>query len=372
MSDSIYNLPVEQKIGQLFFIGVQGTTVDDRTDALLTKIQPGGICLFARNIREASQTRELLALLKRHVRILPFLSLDQEGGLVDRLRRIITPMPAANSFRDVVTASRFGAIVAETIRILGFNMDFAPVVDVIDEKRETPNNGMLSRAFGRNENDVVSLAGAFLESLQSNGCLGCVKHFPGLGSTAVDSHEKLPTVDITEKELRQRDLVPYQQLLDRKLVHAVMVAHAAYPNTGLQEKGQNGTLLPSSLSRRIVTDLLRNEMQFNGLVITDDLEMGAIVKNFGVGEACVMAVEAGVDMLAICASAERINEGFDSVLAAVKSGRVSEDRVDESLSRIDTARALLQEPLEFNTQRLAELSDMVAWLNDSLRAETRP
>ena len=367
MNESLHNLPLEQKIGQLFSIGIAGPAVDDQTTELLNKVQPGGICLFTRNVREAAQTRELLSLLKRHLSITPFLSLDQEGGLVDRLRRVITPMPAANLVRDAETASRFGAIVAETVRILGFNIDFAPVVDVIDDKRETPNNGMFSRAFGRSENDVVSLAGAFLESLQSNGCLGCIKHFPGLRAAAVDSHEELPTVDITEEELRQRDLVPYRQLLDRKLVHAVMVAHAAYPNTGLQEKAQNGTLLPSSLSRRIVTDLLRNELQFNGLVITDDLEMGAIVRNFGVGEACVMAVEAGVDMLAICASADRINDGFDSVLVAAKSGRVSEDRIDESLSRIDAARALLQEPLEFNTQRLSELSDMVARLNDDVK-----
>ena len=366
MSASLHDLPLEQKIGQLFSIGISGTTIDDQTSELLTKVQPGGICLFARNIREAAQTRELLGLLKRHVPLTPFLSLDQEGGLVDRLRRIITPMPAANLIRDAETASRFGAIVAETVRILGFNMDFAPVVDVIDDKRETPNNGMFSRAFGRNEKDVFSLAGAFLEALQQNGCLGCVKHFPGLGAATVDSHEELPTVDIAEEELRQKDLVPYRQLFDQKLVHAVMVAHAAYPNTGLQEQAQNGTLLPSSLSRRIVTDLLRNELQFNGLVITDDLEMGAIVKNFGIGEASVKAVEAGVDMLAVCASADRINDGFDSVLAAVKSGRVSEDRIDESLARIDAARSLQQEPLEFNTQRLAELSDMVARLKEEL------
>jgi len=366
MTDTLNRLSLSHKIGQLFFIGISATAVDDQTSQLLTKIQPGGICLFARNIREAAQTRELLGLLKRHVPLTPFLSLDQEGGLVDRLRRTITPMPAANLIRDAETASRFGAIVAETVRILGFNMDFAPVVDVIDDKRETPNNGMFSRAFGRNEKDVFSLAGAFLEALQQNGCLGCVKHFPGLGAATVDSHEELPTVDIAEEELRQKDLVPYRQLFDQKLVHAVMVAHAAYPNTGLQEQAQNGTLLPSSLSRRIVTDLLRNELQFNGLVITDDLEMGAIVKNFGIGEASVKAVEAGVDMLAVCASADRINDGFDSVLAAVKSGRVSEDRIDESLARIDAARSLQQEPLEFNTQRLAELSDMVARLKEEL------
>jgi beta-N-acetylhexosaminidase len=367
MRESPHDLSLEKKIGQLFFIGIGGTAIDDQTSELLNKINPGGICLFARNMRQAEQTRELLDRLRQFCDATPFLSLDQEGGLVDRLRRIITPMPAANLIPDPETAARLGAIIAETVRILGFNMDFAPVVDVIDAKRENVNNGMFSRAFGRDAKEAAALAGAFLDALQGGGCLGCVKHFPGLGSAAVDSHEELPQVTISGDELRAVDLFPYQQLFAQGSIDSVMVAHAAYPNIGLQEQAQNGKLLPSSLSGRVITDLLRSELGYDGLVITDDLEMGAIVKNFGVGEACVMAVEAGADMLAICASAERINEGYDALFDAAQSGRISEDRVDESLTRIDSARSLLQDPLEFDTQRLAELSDMTARLNDELK-----
>src|SRR6478736_6330315 len=135
-------LSLEQKIGQLFFIGIGSTAVDVATEELLTEIEPGGVCLFARNIRESVQTRELLDSLRERSKVLPLLSLDQEGGLVDRLRRLITPMPAANLFKDAGTVERFGSIVAEVIRILGFNMDFAPVVDVITKERESVSNGL--------------------------------------------------------------------------------------------------------------------------------------------------------------------------------------------------------------------------------------
>ena len=367
MTNSLSQLSIEEKVGQLFFIGIGGTTVDAITTTLLNEIAPGGICLFARNIREARQTRDLLDELQDRANCTHFLSLDQEGGLVDRLRRLITPMPSANLFRNAASVGRYGAIVAEIIRILGFNMDFAPVVDVITKDRESVSNGMFSRAFGENAEQAAELAGAFLDALRSGGCVGCVKHFPGLGAAEVDSHEELPQVNISDDELRTVDLVPYHLLLDRNSVHAVMVAHAAYPNTGLQERSADDKLLPSSLSGNFITGLLRTELQFDGLVITDDLEMGAIIKNFGIGEGCVLAINAGADMLAICADPSRIREGFRSVLDAVESGRISEDRLDESLRRIEAAKSLLHEPLPFNPQRLAELSDEVTRLKDELK-----
>jgi len=361
------DLTIEQKVGQLFFIGIPGTIVDQQTADLLDKISPGGVCLFARNIREASQTRNLLEEVRERSATTPFMSLDQEGGLVDRLRRIITPMPAASLFIDSDTVGRFGSLVAEIVRVLGFNMDFAPVVDVIDEKRESVKNGLFSRAFGRNAEQAAEFTGAFLEKLQEGGCLGCIKHFPGLGASTVDSHEELPQVPIDEDEFDAVDVLPYRRLFERNLVHSVMVAHAAYPNTGLQEQVQNGTLLPSSLSGRVVSGLLRDELEFNGLVITDDLEMGAIIKNFGIEDACVMAIEAGADMLAICADPERINAGYDAVLRSVRSGRITEDRIDQSIDRIAAEKSLLKEPLPFDSQRLAELSDSIARLNDELK-----
>jgi len=369
MIEQLRALPLKEKIGQLFFIGIPGPQVDDAARSLLSEVSPGGVCLFARNIREAEQTRRLLDEVRLMLPATPFLSVDQEGGLVDRLRRIMTPIPAANKIDDVNAAARLAGIVAGALRILGFNMDFAPVVDVIDEQRAKHTNGLFSREFGKSKEDVVSLAGAFLETLQQNGIIGCLKHFPGLGAANIDSHVELPQVDVSETELREIDLYPYRELLARGEAKALMAAHAAFPRTALQEVDQNGKLLPSSLSSNFITNLLRDEMSYGGLVITDDLEMGAIVKNYGVGEACKMAVNAGVDMLAICADPHAIRDGYDAVLNAVETGEISDERIDDSLVRIAALKGQLSDPLEFNVDRLQYLSNEVASLNEDLNRD---
>ena len=364
--DDLRSLPLGQKVGQLFFIGIAGPEIDEATSNLLSEISPGGICLFARNIRERQQTRDLLDSFRRALPVTPFLSIDQEGGLVDRLRRIMTPMPAANKLRTADDAANLAGIISETLLTLGFNMDFAPVVDVIDHARSARTNGLFSREFGRSKDDVVSLAGTFLDTIQKGGIIGCIKHFPGLGGAGVDSHEELPQVTISEEELLSTDVFPYRELLKTGDVNAVMVAHAAFPQLSLQETDKNGKLLPSSLSYNFVTNLLRGELHYDGLVITDDLEMGAIVKNYGIGEACKMAVNAGVDMLAICADPERIREGYNAVLAAVESGEISPERLDQSLSRVAKLKTQLSPPKAFDAERLDRLSQRIADLNEHL------
>ncbi len=364
MIDSTNSLSLEQKVGQLFFIGIPGAEIDDSTRELLGEILPGGICLFARNIREAEQTRKLLDDITALLPVSPFLSIDQEGGLVDRLRRVVTPMPAANKIRSVAEAAKLGEIIALTLRSLGFNMNFAPVVDVIDETRAAYSNGLHSRAFGRDGEQVADLASAFLDSLQDHGIVGCLKHFPGLGASQVDSHEELPVVEISENELSEIDLYPYREMLSR--AKSVMIAHAGYPQHRLQETDKHGKLLPSSLSRNFVTTILRDELQFDGLVITDDLEMGAIVKNYGIGDACKMAINAGADMLAICADPDKIVEGYRTVLAAAKSGDISTERIDESILRIATLKRKLHLPTQFDTDKLRLLSAEIVGFNQNL------
>ena len=360
-------LLLNQKIGQLFFIGIPGPQVDEPTRELLNEISPGGVCLFSRNIREAEQTRHLLDEIRGLLPVTPFLSIDQEGGLVDRLRRIMTPMPAASKLRNADDASSLAAIIGESLRILGFNMDFAPVVDVVDEARAKYSNGLFSRAFGNSNEDVLTIGGAFLATLQQNGIIGCLKHFPGLGASSVDSHEELPQVSISEDELFSTDFFPYRELLKSGAPKVVMAAHVAFPRVNLQETDQNGKLLPSSLSKNFITNLLRDELGFNGLVITDDLEMGAIVNNYGIGEACKMAVAAGGDMLAICADPDAIRAGYDAVRVAVGTGEIAEERIDASLARIAKLKKEISEPMEFDATRLQALSDQVAALNESLR-----
>ena len=366
MIEQLRALPLKERIGQLFFIGIPGPEADDATRELLSEITPGGVCLFARNIREASHTRLLLDDIRDLSTVTPFLSIDQEGGLVDRLRRIMTPMPAANKMRNAADAIRLAEIIGETLGILGFNMDFAPVVDVIDAERAKHPNGLFSREFGRSKEDVVAMAGAFLKSLQDNGIIGCLKHFPGLGAAKVDSHEELPQVEVSENELNEIDLYPYRELITGGEAKAVMAAHTAFPSIELQEIDQSGKLLPSSLSDNFINTLLRGTLQFDGLAITDDLEMGAIVKNYGIGDACKMAVGAGIDMLTICADPQAIREGHQAVLDAVSAGELSEDRIDESLFRVAALKENLADPLEFNADRISKLSDKVAAFNEDL------
>lgn len=360
------SLSAEQKIGQLFFIGIPGPVIDEAARELLSKIEPGGICLFARNIRDAEQTRGLLNNIRETLSTTPFLSLDQEGGLVDRLKRIMTPMPAPGRLQSGADAAELAAIIGETLRILGFNMDFAPVVDVIDGHREKYTNGLFSRTFGNSKEDTALFAGEFVNALQAKGIFACLKHFPGLGAARVDSHEELPAVELSESELNDTDLYPYRRRLSPSNIRVVMAAHASFPRHRLQELDQNGKLLPSSLSFNFITNLLRGELGFDGLVITDDLEMGAIIKNYGVGEACKMAINAGVDMLAICARPSAITDGYNAVVKAVKNGEIGMDRIDISLERIAKLKTQLFEPTEFDRERLEGLKNMIAGLNSRL------
>jgi beta-N-acetylhexosaminidase len=280
----------------------------------------------------------------------------------------MTPMPAPSKLRNTAEAAELAAIIGESLAILGFNMDFAPVVDVIDEGRSKYTNGLFSRTFGSSKEDVTAFAGEFLDSLQENGIAGCLKHFPGLAAARVDSHEELPVVEIAESELSEIDLYPYRELLTAGKVAAIMAAHATFPKHRLQETDQNGKLLPSSLSYGFITKMLREELSFDGLVITDDLEMGAIVKNYGIGEACKMAVLAGVDLLAICAGPENVRAGFNAVLSAVESGEISTSRLDESIMRIAAAKRNISKPKPFDSGRLTQLSIKVADLNSRLNS----
>jgi beta-N-acetylhexosaminidase len=369
MPDNLLNLPIEQKIGQLFFIGLPTFEITPATRSLLNDLKPGGVCLFARNIRSIEQTRRLNNEIIEILPVQPLLSIDQEGGLVDRLRRLLTPMPAPRVIHQkggLADVRAVASIIAEVLRLLGFNMDFAPVVDVITPPREKFSNALYTRIYGDTKYSVTEFAGAFLDSLQAGGVLGCLKHFPGLGASNIDSHEELPVADADRKELFETDLFPYRSLFESHQIPAVMVAHATFPNFDLQEKDSNGKLLPTSLSRQIIEQLLRKELGFRGLTITDDLEMGAILKNYSFGEACKMAIVAGEDMLCLSSNIEAMHTGFEAILKAVQTGEISENRIDESLQRISKLKSLAKPALDFEATRLAELSAEIAGLNAKL------
>lgn len=371
LPEQFHSLTLEQQIGQFLFIGLPGTEIDAETRDLVTQVQPGGVIIFGRNVASPEQLRSLLDGVRELVATPLLCGIDQEGGLVDRLRRIFTPMPAARTIRqhgDLAAARALGRITGETLRMLGFNLNFAPVMSIMTDDRDLLSNGLYSRSFGRSPGEVLGYTTVYMRGLQGSGCLGCLKHFPGIGAGEVDSHEEMPVVQLSHDDLIAQDLAPYIELFQRRddRVRCVMVSHGGFPNIDIREETTGGLLEPASLNYNIVTKLLRRELGYKHLVITDDLEMGAITRHYEIGEAAVRAALAGEDMLLICATPERIRRGHEALLQAAKDGRLPEDRIQQSLHRISRTKAIIEDPLPLDLARFKALSDDVEKLNSKL------
>lgn len=371
ITDSLLDLPLEKQIGQLLYIGLPGPELDAEALSLINDIQPGGIVIFGRNVVSATQLRELLDSVRGLLPTQPLLGIDQEGGLVDRLRRICTPMPAARVIRqhgDLAGARAHGRITGEVLRLLGFNMNFAPVLSIMTDDRDLLSNGLYSRSYGRSPGEVLGYSMVYLRGLQGTGILGCAKHFPGIGAGEIDSHEEMPIITLSHDDLLAQDLAPYIELFQREdnMVKAVMVSHGGFPNIDVRRGMAGGLLEPASINRRIVTDLLREELNYTGLVVTDDLEMGAISKHCPIEVAALQAINAGEDMLLICAKTDLIRRGYQALLTAARDGELSRGRISASLRRIGAFKNLTAPPLPFDTVRLEELSNQVAALNRKL------
>lgn len=370
-ADSLYSLPLEQQIGQFFFIGLPGTELDAATRELITEIQPGGIIIFGRNVAGPEQLRSLLDGVRELVATPPLFGIDQEGGLVDRLRKIFTPMPSARTIRqhgDLAAARALGRITGEVLRTLGFNLNFAPVMSIMTEDRDLLSNGLYSRSFGRSPGEVLGYTTVYMRGLQGAGCLGCLKHFPGIGAGEVDSHEQMPVVKLSHDDLIAQDLAPYIELFQRKddRVRCVMVSHGGFPNIDIHQEVTGGLLEPASLNHSIVTKLLREELGYQHLVVTDDLEMGAIARHCDIESAALRAFKAGEDMLLICASPDKIRRAYHSLLKTAKDGNLPKDRVRGSLKHISATKAIVQPPLPFDSARFETLSDDILKLNEKL------
>ncbi|HKY42399.1 MAG TPA: glycoside hydrolase family 3 N-terminal domain-containing protein [Pyrinomonadaceae bacterium] len=371
LPENLYGLSLEQQIGQFLFIGLPGTELDADTRALIEEVKPGGIIIFGRNVGGPEQLRSLLDGARELIPTPPLCGIDQEGGLVDRLRRIFTPMPAARTIRqhgDLAAARALGRITGEVLRMLGFNLNFAPVMSIMTEDRDLLSNGLYSRSFGRSPGEVLGYTTVYMRGLQGTGMLGCLKHFPGIGAGEVDSHEEMPVVHLSHDDLIAQDLAPYIELFQRRddRVRCVMVSHGGFPNIDIKEGLTGGLLEPASLNYNIVTSLLRQELGYKHLVVTDDLEMGAIARHCEIEDAAVRAVKAGEDMLLICASPEKIRRGYRALLAAAKSGRLAETRIKQSLDRIARTKAIVQPPLPLDLERFQQLADEVLQLNSKL------
>ena len=369
--DNLYALPLEQQIGQFLFIGLPGTELDSETRALIEEVQPGGVIIFGRNVAGPEQLRSLLDGVRELIKTPPLFGIDQEGGLVDRLRRIFTPMPSARTIRqhgDLAAARVLGRITGEVLRMLGFNLNFAPVMSIMTEDRDLLSNGLYSRSFGRSPGEVLGYTTVYMRGLQGTGMVGCLKHFPGIGAGEVDSHEEMPVVQLSHDDLIAQDLAPYIELFQRRddRVRCVMVSHGGFPNIDIREEITGGLLEPASLNYNIVTKLLREELGYTHLVVTDDLEMGAIARHCEIEDASVRAMKAGEDMLLICASPDKIRRGYQGLLAAAKDGQISQTRIKESLDRIARTKTIVEKPLPLDLERFQQLSDEVLRLNSKL------
>jgi len=373
---------LERKAGRLLFIGLPVTKLDKHWRELLREVRPGGVILFGRNVESAEQVALLNAQIRDAAGSKVLIGVDQEGGLVDRFRDVCGPMPSAKSVRNAgraELAQKFGALTARVLRLLGFNINFAPVLDLSGDNED---NGLRARTFGANPETVSLLGGAYLDGLQRGQIIGCGKHFPGLGGSKVDSHRRLPVVAHTWQEIMQRDLVPFLDLMFHRpgeRLRSVMVSHAAFPDVSeflqdlFREKGDPPTIqglheFPATISGNVTTRLLRRIMKFDGLVITDDMEMGAVVQTLSVADASLRAIEAGSDMVLICEQEANFVAARDELARAVKDKRLSARALGAAGRRMDSALKLAGEPEQFDAEEFQTAARHIAELKDELKA----
>ncbi len=307
------DLDLADQAGQLLWIGFDGVSFGPSLASLLRRVRPGGIILFGRNIESARQVRSLTDALFGALRVPPFIALDQEGGRVNRLKPILGPTPAPHALARMPSPAeavrRHSAATALALKSLGFNVNFAPVLDLF---RSDQGNGIGDRSFGEDARTVADLAGLFVKVHLDAGVVPVGKHFPGLGSARSDTHLTLPVIRRSRALLLKRDLLPYRRL--RKTLPIVMVGHAYYPSL------QGRKPLPATLSRQVVGALLRRRIAYRGLVLTDDLEMGAIGSEADPGRVALEALRAGSDAVMFCGSQEKIIAAHDAILGVLKSG----------------------------------------------------
>jgi beta-N-acetylhexosaminidase len=333
---------LEALAGRVLMVGFEGPRLTRGTEERLRRLGPGGAILFRRNLEEPSWLVDLVERLREALPPPALLAIDQEGGRVSRLETWVGPTPSAVQLAAAggPAAFRFGRATGEALKALGFNLDFAPVVDLNPPDQ---HNGIGDRSFGNDPALATLLAGSFLDGLQGAGVAGCLKHFPGLGGTDVDSHESLPTCDRDRARLEECDLAPYRELGERAA--AVMVAHALYPS--LDPEGE----APATLNAMIVERRLRLELGYRGLIVSDDLEMGAVAAFDRDGAAAVAAIAAGCDLLPYCSDLERAEAAKAALVQAARGDAAFRKRLEQA------ARTVTQTAARWPAPR----PDLAAW-----------
>jgi beta-N-acetylhexosaminidase len=316
---------ISGQIGQLLIVGFDGTEMSPPVRSLLTRLQPAGVILFARNITSGEQTHRLLKQCQACVSTPLFTCVDMEGGRVDRFRNVTGPAPsAADVFAtgDGKAFRKHGSIIGESCRALGFNTDFAPVVDLAFE---ASRKVMSSRAVSADPQEATVYAREFLSGIRSAGVLGALKHFPGLGEANLDTHHELPNVDKSWKHLWEADIAPYRALCRESPM--VLVSHAAYPAVTHDRT-------PASLSKKWIADILRKKIGYRGLVVSDDLEMGGVLEAGPIEQAAVQHIRAGGDLCLICHIEEHITRSYEAIVQEAERDPKFLRRARESVARV--------------------------------------
>lgn len=328
VADRIGGMTLDDKIGQLVMIGLDGEKVGDFTRNMIQKQHVGGIILYSDNISTAKQTVELLNELKatNASNSVPlWLGVDQEGGRVSRFPAEIAKFPSAAKLgarNDTAYTRRIGEALGASLQAFGFNMDFAPVLDI----NSNPDNPVIGdRSFGANADTVIRHGLEMMNGIRSHDVAAVIKHFPGHGDTSVDSHYTLPVVEKSMKELESLELRPFAEAIAHE-ADVIMMAHLLIP--ALDEK------LPASISESIISGLLRDRMGYEGVVVTDDMTMGGLLEGHNIGDAAVQAILAGVDLLLVGHKQALQQEVLDALRANVEQGVITEARLDESLYRL--------------------------------------
>ena len=321
----VANMSDADKVGQLLMIGIHGKTLNDDAKFMLNEYRVSGIILFDRNMESKDQVKSLIADINKTGKsagLTPlFIGIDQEGGAVARMEDQLIKVPPAEELgkEPIEQAVSLAKQSGTELKDLGFNINFAPVADL----------GLTyGRSFSTNPDDVVRYASAVGKAYDEAGLWYSYKHFPGIGKTDVDLHADTSVVPVSKETLLNEDTKVFVDLIKQSKpnTYAIMVSHAMYPQIDADH--------PSSLSKAIITDWLRKDMGYNGVVVTDDMDMGALAKHYTFGDMAVQSILAGSDILLVCHEYEHMQEAYNGLMKAVKDGRISKERLDESVKRI--------------------------------------